>query len=295
MAYSFTAPNFGGSTGTFGIEILPNLTFSDIFDGVSSYYHGSTIQVQEVLEVRTEITKPQLVDIDMRWFLSHKYIGTIQVGTDILNLTHNEGDDVFLVDTRQQLKRYSTYTIVGNQAYNPDIGELLEISDCNFFITTTGITVPGNQGITQGMSLLGNSPVFKGRTSRSIPLLDLTSTFYPKMSAFGFYLNPGVTALNLKYDVAIINSVQTFGASFPIPVCEFPVLPDCNAQFANFTNGFGANEYRCATLAIAETRRNQFQAADSNPSHRYSIGQATYTCPTDSSQTFTYYIVGRNF
>lgn len=288
MAFEFTAPDIQGSTGEFGYELSTPATFAEIFDSPSNYYSGSTILVQEVARIITLVTDPKLVDIDLRWFGGHKYLGTVRVGRDITYSSAQPKDNIFLNNSIQEIIRYSTYTIVGNLANNPEITGAITIEDCNFFTSTVPVTLTGASFTTNGQRLVAESPALLGITNTKIPELNLSASFFSRMPNLGFYLNPGVEMRDLRYKCQVINSIGTIQERAEPPVCELSPAASCEKQYLTFLATFSRHY---ATQSEAEAAQLNLELNEPDPNRQYALNLGTYTCPTDPTTQYPYFQV----
>jgi hypothetical protein len=217
--------NMSGETGSFGAVLAFNSTptFQDLFDGIPQYYAGSMIQVQEVLTIYTDIVDQGLVDTDLTWFAPKRYLGTYQILSGGVQPKHFDGDDGYLVDTIQSIRRYSWYTITANPQVEIADYEALNLKNCNFALQPTVFVDPTTQDPIYGAMGLrnyeGETPVFRGRSSISpAPLAD--TDFFRQIEGVGLHLRPGVEGVEVEYKARIINDIYTAYNPFPVSVCN---------------------------------------------------------------------------
>jgi len=142
--YFFDAADGAGAHGkSFDSPIM----FSEIFDGVPQFYKGSTIFVQEILTIISQIDpgKEHLVDRDMRWFDPKIYLGTYQLSALLSSPLEPEaeGGQGFLTNSAHQIKRYSNYTITADPDTPFGIGDLFKVDNCNFQLVGSSLEVAG--------------------------------------------------------------------------------------------------------------------------------------------------------
>ncbi len=221
MAYNYQF-NFppGSGDGKFGQSLPTSITFTDIFDGTPQFYAGSTILVQEILDIVTTIVPglEHLVDIDKRWFSNKEYLGTYQFNLTT-GYTENEfeGGSGFLTSQLQRFKRYSTYTIVAAPDTPVAISSTFTIDNCNYQLGKIGATIAGVAVELQ--TPLTNENLFKGRNSlQKAPLRN--ANYNPFFIDVGLFLNPGCQPIRLYHTVQIINVVATNWEAFPDFTCS---------------------------------------------------------------------------
>lgn len=208
-------------SGAHGKSLDTPIMFSEIFDGVPQFYKGSTIYVQEILTIisQIDIGKEHLVDKDMRWFDPKIYLGTYQLSALLSTPLEpeSEGGQGFLTNSAHQIKRYSNYTITADPDTPFGIGDLLRVDNCNFELVGTAIEVAGasvsvqvprtNVGMMVGIV-----------TNEKAPLRDIAYNQFFK--SIGLYYNPGCRGVVLNHRVAVINVVTTDFLPYPNTICQ---------------------------------------------------------------------------
>jgi hypothetical protein len=246
--------NFGQATERASVVfgILDPPTFTDLFIGTPQYYPGSLIQVEEVLTIFTDVIAGNVVDTDLTWFQPKQYIGTYQILSGGGQAQHTAGDDGYLVDTIQSIRRYNWYTITANPNTPIADYEAVNLKDCNFILAPrASITIPPNITIETPSGLVnfpGETPIFRGRSSISAAPLANTP-FFRQIEGVGLYLHPGVEAVQANYKARIINDIYTAYNPFPVSECNAVEIP-CPERYNAFiqTNGFFPDELACRTI-----------------------------------------------
>jgi hypothetical protein len=221
MAYEFTI-SFAEGEGSGAVgRILPSpILFSEIFDGTPQFYAGSTIFVQEVLEVLSNIIigKEALVDVDFKWFDPKVYIGTYQFGDVIRGQQpQSEMGEGFLTNRKQTFIRRSSYTITANPATPIAYNKVFTVDNCNFETVEAGIEFGGASITIQ--KPLRNENIFNGKISESrAPLVD--TSYNQFFNTIGLYYNPGCEPIQINHRVQIINALQTDFLPYPEFTCE---------------------------------------------------------------------------
>jgi hypothetical protein len=221
MAYSFTqAADSGGGEGKYGILLPTPILFSEIFDGAPQYYTGSTIHLQEVLEIESEIIvgKERFVDVDLKWFDSKIYFGTYQFGDPLRGQeTVNERGEGFLTNRKHVFIRRSDYTVTANPDTPIAMEQVFTVDNCNFEIVEAGIEFGGAEISIQRP--LRNANMFNGKISQTrAPLKD--GAYNQFFNSIGLYYNPGCAHVQITHRVQIINAIQTDFLPYPEFTCE---------------------------------------------------------------------------
>lgn len=248
------------------------IPFSQIFTGTPQYYPGSTLTVQEILTIRLSIDNPEWIDVDMNWYEQHKYLGTYQtlIFDDELGVTPiSEG---YLNRQDTLIKEYSQYTITANPSTLVAKHEQFTADNCNFYLQPEVYLFPGENTPVPGFRLNDRNPVLIGATTLSrAPLAD--TEYFRKIGGVGLFLTKGVSLISLRYRCAVINDIYTDYTPATAPQCVF-IEPDCGQRFAAFLLEVGGR-YETLTDCIAVGA----SGCTAN----------TWVCPTNPTQTFTYY------
>jgi hypothetical protein len=262
--------NFGGST-----------MFSQLFDGSPQFYPGSLVQVEEIITIFTSIVQEHLVDTDLNWWQPKKYIGSYQILSEIGEPLHYEGDDGYIVDTIQNIRRYSWYTITANPLVPVGQGENVSIQDCSF-TSVPGILIdPITDTLVVGAQKLydygDDAALFRGyQTIRPAPLAD--TKFFRKIGGVGLYLQPGVEGIGIDYTARIVNDIYTAYSPEPPYAC-YIVTPPCNQQFDAYLQSFvnsPADNRPYRTLGECEAANGVGSCWDGLP----------FVCESDPTQIF---------
>lgn len=216
--YTFSIEEGSGKVGrTLDTPIL----FSEIFDGTPQFYAGSTIFVQEILTIISDVQigKEHLVDVDLRWFNPKIYYGTYQlsalIGSGIE--PENEGGQGFLTCQTMQIKRRSSYTITANPNTPFAIGEKFVVDNCNFELEELTLDLGAGE-ITVTKPKNNESMLVGIVTSEKAPLAD--TEYNQFFTSLGFYYNPGCFLVALNHRIAIINVVYTDFTPYRDVVCN---------------------------------------------------------------------------
>jgi hypothetical protein len=241
MAYS-TSYSLGGQSGSIGfVQESDPVLFSQIFSGSPVYYPGSTIRVQELMAIYTEIVDPTLVDRDFRWFSPREYRGNYQLIAIDGIPKHYPDDDGFIFHQIQYITRYSNYTVVADPMTPAASAEFSTTRVCNFYLQPEVYLFPEEATPVAGFRDHGIAPAFISAHSLSpAPLKD--TVFNQKMGGLGLFLYPGVQGVRVDYSIAIINEVATDYPPIEAPTCQFAGSPSCDEEFTAFIlNGVGPN------------------------------------------------------
>lgn len=264
------------------INNLGTILFSQIFSGTPQLYAGSSFTIEEILEIGIINIEPQLISVDFRWYPPKFYYGTWTLFDQVSGFGTNPEERGYIEDDLLILKRYSTYTIQAN----PDVpfGYIGDhaIDDCNFRLKIAAATIPP---LTVGDTYPSvASSIFRIRRSISkVPLID--QTFPAKIKTVGLYINEGAELASLRYKVAVINTIDTDFAPFPVSACS----PGSSQECANDFNTFlGSSPDRLLTYAAAEMYITQY-GITGDPSGG-TITSQTWTCSTAPYAVYTYYL-----
>lgn len=228
MAYEITESIDGERDSVGRLQIIPSITFGQIFEGSPQYYPGSIVQVQEILEIRTRLYDESLVDTDRGWFFPKQRLGTFQI-FDINGTVRTAPEDSgYLSIFNQRIYRYSYYTITANPSTQFGKHEQISLDNCNAYLTPEVYLFPDNPIPSPGYRYYDSNPLFLGSVTISkAPLAD--TEFNQLISGVGLKLKPGVEGVFLNYKVAVINDIYTDYESAPAPECEF-ISATCEQQ-----------------------------------------------------------------
>lgn len=221
MPYEYIfSPSSGGGEEKTGLFLPTPILFSEVFEGAPQFYTGSTIYVQEVLNIKSGIVsgKEKFVDADFRWFDPKIYLGTYQFGTIVTGIENeNEKGQGFLTNQNHVFVRRSAYTIAANPDTPIAYEQTFTVDNCNFETITAGIEFGGAELEIQRP--LRNKNMFTGKISQSrAPLADgIYNQFF---FGIGLYMNPGCELLQITHRVQVINALQTDFNPYPEFTCE---------------------------------------------------------------------------
>ncbi len=197
------------------------ILFSDIFDGVPQFYAGSTIFLQEILTIISDIKigSEHLVDVDMRWFQPKVYYGTYQL-TALLTTPlepEGEGGQGFITNQIIQIKRYSSYTITANPSTPFGTSDAFRIDNCNFELEEVTLDLGAGEFTVTRPKYSDNMLVGVG-TNQKAPLAD--TEYNQFFTSVGLYYNPGCKGVVINHRVSVINVVYTDFEPYPDVVCR---------------------------------------------------------------------------
>lgn len=221
MAYQRTY-NFptGGGEARQGYQFDNPIVFSQIFDGSPQFYVGSTITVQEILLILSEVVigRERFVDVDHKWFEPKVYLGSFQVKSGLLSSLDAEDGrgQGFLTNNAHQIVRYSHYTIVADPDTPVAKGSIYTVDNCNFGLQQASITVFGATVAIQ--KPLTDTAIFSGNISQQrAPLKD--TVYNQLLGDVGLYYNPGCAGVSLTQKISVINTVSTDFDPYPNFAC----------------------------------------------------------------------------
>jgi hypothetical protein len=247
-----------GITGHGGALFTGIPNFSQIFTGTPLFYHGSTIQVQEILTISSEILDERLVDVNYEYFTPKYFLGNWQAN-GLITQSFNHEDSGLLWELEQEIKRYSTYTITANPNAPQTFADGGSISQCNFELVAVSIGAPGSTLSAfepfkkQDLFLLENY-------RRPASLAD--TPYNQKLNSCGFYVVPGARINTVRLDIAIINDIYTQDTAWVPRQCELGVK-SCQQQLEEVLVA------QNLTLTPTECPEG------------YTAGSGSWVCPTD--------------
>jgi hypothetical protein len=208
--------------------------FSEIFSGIPQVSLGSTIQIEEVARIYTEITDDSLIDSDFRYFTPKYYLGNWQIINNIGIPLHGQGDDGFLNYLIQEIRFYSTFVI----AHNPDIatatGKFYTISQCNFELNIISAPItPSGQVLQVAQPSKQHDLLRAYEIEQPTPIQD--RDFPQKIGGLGMYFFPGCKGVRAEYNIAVINEIRNDYPEQPPIVCELATLT-CAEYIATIIN-----------------------------------------------------------
>lgn len=249
LNYTFSPGEDDATGGAVGVLQLSDdgsvPTFDDLFDGLPQFYHGSTIQVQEILTIVTSIDKPSLVDVDLNWFVPRAYLGNFQILTPVGVPRGGTEDEGTISSVIHKIYRYSTYEIVANSLVEFAKYGQIALDGCNSNLFATTFTEPVTGLILPGFKYGELQPIWLGSGTVSRASLVSGVTFNQLIGGVGLYLNPGVTLNRVEYAAAIINTIATAFDPALVPACETIGDRTCQQEWDTFLQ-----QNRIANLAF---------------------------------------------
>lgn len=288
MAFTLTG-DLNNDTGRVGVAIGfgSPVNLSQIFSGSPLVYPGSTIRIEESLEVLLNVDVPEWVDIDYHWWQPHEYLGTWQaLGQSFSGTRHQPEFSGYINGTSLELRYYSDYTVVANpNTPNALVQGSAIVRDCNFVLDNfkllgiPGLGLPLFLG-SKLVALEGSPPVLKmDNILRPAPLQD--REFIRQLTGIGLYLLPGVSGNSYKYTIRAINQVYVDYPAFSGSIACDIVQPDqvsCNTEF---------NSYLLSTNASA----TELTECPPPPEGGglYVVETGTFVCSSDSTFSRPYW------
>jgi hypothetical protein len=204
-------------------------SFSQIFTGIPLFYHGSTIQVEEILTISSEIIDERLVDVNYDYFTPKYFLGNWQAN-GLATQAFNHEDSGLLWELEQQIKRYSTYTITANPNAPQTLADGGSINQCNLQLVGAEVGTP-----------LGSVSAFEPFKKRDIlnyegyrkPASLADTPYNQKLASCGFYVVPGARINTVRLDIAIINDIYTADTAWTPRTCELGEIT-CDQALENY-------------------------------------------------------------
>lgn len=232
MAYSrtvlFPLPGTGRLRAGTASGLIP---FSGIFSGLPLYYHGSTVQVQEDVILRCEITDSALVDTDLRWYQPLEYIGSWQILDDQGIWSGRPEERGFINAEVTRFRAISNYTVTANADGNRTLADGGTINQCNLELETVSIQTPLGITLSVARPRVPNN-LLSYRSYRDPAGLQNRS-FFERIREVGIYLNPGCRAISYTKNIAAINNIETSDQIWVPKPCTLGDL-GCDLAFENF-------------------------------------------------------------
>jgi hypothetical protein len=202
--------------GRSGVLFPGTPNFSQLFTGTPLFYHGSTIQVQEILTISSEIIDEKLVDVNYEYYTPKYFLGNWQ-SNGLATQAFNHEDSGLLWELEQEIKRYSTYTITANPNAPQTFADGGSINQCNLQLVGAEVGTP-----------LGSVSAFEPYKKNNILLYEgyrkpaaLADTPYnQKLNSPGFYVVPGARINRVRLDITIINDIYTADTPWITQLCE---------------------------------------------------------------------------
>lgn len=229
-------PGFNGSR-EFPVNNLGPIQFSQIFNGTPQLYAGSSFTIEEVIEFGVLINKPEVIDVDFRWYPPKKYLGTWTIFDQVSVFGTYPEDRGFIEDFTTKIRRYSTYVVQANADVPIAVHEQSAIDDCNFNLVSVQVGVPPVQ--VEGSGLFEKIAVLKSRdTLTRVPLLD--QPFNARIKTIGLYIDAGSELTFINYKCRVINAISVDLPAFPITNCQVEAV-SCDGLFAQYLASINNN------------------------------------------------------
>jgi hypothetical protein len=265
MAYSqsFEIPIEGRGGALFPATV----NFSQIFTGVPLFYHGSVVQVQEILTIFTEIFDERLVDINYEYFTPKKFLGNWQAN-GLATTPFNHEDAGLLWEEEQQIKRYSTYTITANPNQPQTLADGGTINQCNFQLIGAEVGTP--LGSISAQEPFKSKDIFNIENYRK-PATLADTPYNQKLGSCGFYVSPGARIYKVRQDISIINDIYIADIAWTPRLCELGEIT-CDQALVNY-------------LQNPEISNTEIAVCTPPPGSPLSYQPESFTwiCPTDST------------
>jgi hypothetical protein len=207
-------------------------TFGEIFSRPPLYYAGSTIEVEEIMTINSQILNYDLVDVDKRWFNERYYIGTYDSDALILNGLDLENSGRIMAFT-QKVKRYSRYTIVANPNRPRSISFGGTVNQCNFELVGVSLAV-GTLNI-EGWRPTKDNALFNISTYKE-PVSLADTEYHSFFTNPGFYCYEGAYIRSVDRQIAVINDIFVDDAAWSPKQCTLG-MPDCDQEFSAYFAG----------------------------------------------------------
>lgn len=251
-----------------------DLLLSQVISGSPEYYPGSLILFEEFIRLSFAVDKPELVDVDNRWFDPKSYLASYQVSSGLTGVIDGYTEQGHCNHTRTILKYYSQYVIGGDAATPIGLYTQNDIINCNFYLQPEVYLFPGETTPVAGFRTHEGKPSFLSvNTITTAPIQD--SKFFQKARSIGIYPFAGVRLTEILYIASDINKIKTAFNPYDAPTCIFAERQSCESQFTAFviSTGVFKNQAACESVNNASIP----------------CSSKVFVCPDDPTQTFEYW------
>lgn len=281
MAYTKSFSFKGDGEGRQGVLLYGTPPkFSEVFNGQSVFYPGSTVQVEETMTIISNINKPELLRQEDRWFIEKKYLGTWQRITTQGLLTHNNTDYGLIRDTTFSLNHYSTYTI-GADPNNPiqqhDGGS---INQCNFEIQQ--VTV-GNPPLTAtfGRPALDNDLFKIDNYQQPCRIQDTEYNLW--WGGVGIFFYDGIEGFRVDFRASVINVIFNGNDKWQPRKCTLGAQ-SCAEAFDQLVRSINGGR------PIDTPGGDVFSTRTTNDPNSPLYNPVVFPCPIAADGSYTYYV-----
>lgn len=220
----------GTQSGTGKVLVLDSIgsvALSEIIAPYPHYYEGSTIRIEERLDINITVGDLGKIDADLGWWQTKYFLGTYQlIGSE--GTPDNTGDNAgYLSYQRMTWRRQHEFTLVGDPGTPIALGEQFTIQDCNFQIYSGVVTLETGEQVYQ---LFKHQDVFRGAiTSTAVEVQELA--IIPKIRGFGLFLRPGTTGVEYRWTFTEVDTPFVSLEPAAIASCFYAAMPSCFDEF----------------------------------------------------------------
>jgi hypothetical protein len=233
---------------------LPDFGYSDVFSENFSY-PGSAFQIQEIATILLDVSDPKGIDVNMKWFIPNRYVGSWQILRDTgvvvgdrrvyaYGGTDEQAYQGRITEYEFKLSRTSWHTI-GDATQNPRAYSQILLDGCNS--GTVGAEIVVGDEIISGDRYIDDKNVLIGKIYNLPPPLE-DRQFFAQLGGVGLYLSQDVTLTSASYTASVINVLNHGGEVIPAFTCQTLEIIDCNQQFLDkiaITQGVYAGKADC--------------------------------------------------
>lgn len=208
MSYSTTSP-LQGNTGRIIQTVVSSLAtggradvaWSEIAEPGFRLPIGASFDLIEELVIRVSVDDEKLVDVDMRYYEPHQFLGSWQlIGEFVSQLYPSAGEEGFLWYSDTTIVRKNRFTLIPTPGSKYLDGNS-NIDNCNFRLAGTQLIFANASVIS--LSTGSDSSQFRAQNDRN--MYALQGTVKTEIDTVGLYLNRGVSGISLLYDARIDN------------------------------------------------------------------------------------------
>jgi hypothetical protein len=261
------------------ISFYPNpIKFSQLFDSPRRYTETSVIQVEEIATVFFTIEKPELIDLDLRYFRPAPFVGTYQLNSDVFEVGLESGATGFIPGVVAKFIARQSFSVVPTQDNLSHEAGTIVLNACHTKVLN--VPVPLAAVISTGTPVRNDGAYGGSIGVSSAPLVE--SDFQARIRSIGFYINKGARLTSFQYSASVINEIGLVRPVLAQPTdCDTPA-DLCDIAFLTF---LAADQYKKTTSAEAISFAI---AAGFSPTvaNVQGVIPRTFNCPTGGTRTY---------
>lgn len=228
-----TFPDAAGATND--ILLAPLLEVdqvNDLFSSSIPQSAGSSIIVEEVFTIGITIDRPELIDVDKRWFGNRYYLGTYRVSESALGAPYELEDEGFITSRFFRLRRERSYLLRPQNSNAQTLAGEISLNWCNLQLVDTFIqTSPTNPPVA-GIVPYSTANALVGRYGRLDSKLG-TGILKQRFGALMLWLNDGASLSSASYTIGIAPQIEAVELEF-VQSGTCIIGTNCDSEFQAF-------------------------------------------------------------